>query len=136
MKRINLKVHYPELYQVDCYIELPDDCANLLCDFIREKEAQERTQRNRGSKCMLDNESYIYRHAMQYRQLSDDLERAIERHQLYEAINKLTEVQAKRVYAYYFLGMTHKEIALNEGVDESAVSRSLERALNNLKKYI
>lgn len=135
MKRINLKVYYPELYKVDCYVELPDACVNLLCDFMREKETQERTQRNRGSKCRLDNEKYMYRHALQYRQLSDDLERAIERHQLYEAINKLPEVQAKRVYAYYFLGMTHKEIALNEGVATSTVTQSLDRALNNLKKY-
>ena len=135
MKRINLKVYYPEIYQVDCYIELPDDCADLLDDFLRETESHGRSQRRRASKCRIDNERYLYRHAVQYRQLSDDLEKAVGRHQLYEAINKLPEVQAKRTYAYYFLDMTHREIALNEGVATSTVTQSLDRALNNLKKY-
>jgi RNA polymerase sigma-70 factor (ECF subfamily) len=72
---------------------------------------------------------------VKYKQLKDDLDIAIERQQLYEAINKLPEVQAKRIYAYYFLGMTHEEIALNEGIARSTVTQNLDRALNNLKKY-
>jgi len=135
MKRINLKVHYPEIYEADFYIDVPDDCAGLLDDFLRETAAHERTQRNRGSKHTLDNERYLYHHAVKYKQLKDDLDIAIERQQLYEAINKLPEVQAKRIYAYYFLGMTQKEIALNEGVAQSTVALSLDRALSNLKKY-
>ena len=57
------------------------------------------------------------------------------REQVYAAVTKLPEKQAKRIYARYYLGMTVKEIAEVEGVDPSCVRDSIRRGLKQLGKY-
>ena len=55
--------------------------------------------------------------------------------QVYVAVMKLPEKQAKRIYARYYLGMTVNEIAEVEGVDSSRVQDSIRRGLKQLVKY-
>ena len=55
--------------------------------------------------------------------------------QVYAAVMKLPEKQAKRIYARYYLGMTVNEIAEVEGVDPSRVRDSIRRGLKQLGKY-
>ena len=55
--------------------------------------------------------------------------------QIYAAVMKLPEKQAKRIYARYYLGMTVNEIAEVEGVDPSRVRDSIRRGLKQLAKY-
>ena len=57
------------------------------------------------------------------------------REQVYAAVMKLPEKQAKRIYARYYLGMTVNEIAEVEGVDPSRVRDSIRRGLKQLVKY-
>ena len=57
------------------------------------------------------------------------------REQVYAAVTKLPEKQAKRIYARYYLGMTVNEIAEVEGVDPSRVRDSIRRGLKQLVKY-
>ena len=57
------------------------------------------------------------------------------REQVYAAVMKLPEKQAKRIYARYYLGMTVNEIAEVEGVDPSRVRDSIRRGLKQLGKY-
>lgn len=63
-------------------------------------------------------------------------ERKLTMEELHAAITKLPDKQAKRLNAYYFLGMSKAEIARAEGVNKSQVSRSINRALESLKKYL
>ena len=56
--------------------------------------------------------------------------------QVYAAVMKLPEKQAKRIYARYYLGMTVNEIAEVEGVDPSRVRDSIRRGLKQLVKYL
>ena len=63
-------------------------------------------------------------------------ERKLTLEELHAAITKLPDKQAKRLNAYYFLGMSKAEIARAEGVNKSQVSRSINRALESLKKYL
>ena len=53
---------------------------------------------------------------------------------LYTAINKLPEVQRRRLYLYFFEGLTFRRIAELEGVGFVTISRSVERALDALRK--
>ena len=53
----------------------------------------------------------------------------------WRAVMKLPEIQAKRIYARYYLGMTVNEIAEVEGVDPSRVRDSIRRGLKQLGKY-
>ena len=55
--------------------------------------------------------------------------------QVYAAVMRLPEKQAKRIYARYYLGMTVNEIAEVEGVDPSCVRDSIRRGLKQLGKY-
>ena len=52
--------------------------------------------------------------------------------QVYAAVMKLPEKQAKRIYARYYLGMAVNEIAEVEGVDPSRVRDSIRRFLIDL----
>ena len=55
--------------------------------------------------------------------------------QVYAAVMKLPEKQAKRIYARYYLGMAVNEIAEVEGVDPSRVRDRIRRGLKQLVKY-
>lgn len=56
--------------------------------------------------------------------------------ELHAAIAKLPDIQAKRIYAYYFLEMTKTEIARAEGVSVKAVCNSIAQALKNLENEL
>jgi len=55
---------------------------------------------------------------------------------LYSAMEKLSEVNRRRVYLYHFCGLTCREIADIEKVHHTTISRSLQQALNVLKGYL
>lgn len=63
-------------------------------------------------------------------------ERKITMQELHAAIASLPDLQAKRIYAHFILGMKKKDIALAEGVDEKAVRGAIERGLKNMEKYL
>ena len=72
-------------------------------------------------------------------QLKDLADREIEfelRHEVREALSVLTETQRDRVYQYFFMGLNYRDIATREGVTSSAVSESINRALEKLKIFL
>ena len=52
----------------------------------------------------------------------------LEYQKLYEAIEKLPEIQRRRLRMYFFEGMTLKEIAAKEGCKYQRIQKSIERA--------
>lgn len=63
-------------------------------------------------------------------------ERKITNKELYTALNNLSEKQTRRIYAHFFLGMSKYAIAKAEGVDESAIRRSINAGLKRMKQYL
>lgn len=57
------------------------------------------------------------------------------RYVLDEAMKTLTDIQRKRVYLYYYKGLSEREIAAIEGVSYKQVRKSLVQAQKKLKKY-
>lgn len=55
---------------------------------------------------------------------------------LYTAIDKLPELQRRRLLLYYYGGLTYRQIADLEGVSITAIGRAIERALFTLKKLL
>lgn len=55
---------------------------------------------------------------------------------LYEALKALSDSQKRRIYRRFWERKSCSEIARLEGVDESAVRRSIERGLRQLKKKL
>ncbi len=56
--------------------------------------------------------------------------------QLHAAIASLPDKQAKRIYAYFFLGMSKAAIATAEGVNKSQVTRSVSKALKKMETFL
>ena len=54
---------------------------------------------------------------------------------LYLAIQCLLPMHRRRIVMYFFDGMTHAEIAQVEGCSKGAVKRSIDRAIEELKKF-
>lgn len=67
--------------------------------------------------------------------VEDEVEATIEKDNLLKAIDKLSDCSKRRLYAYYYFGKTHREIAVEEGVNRNAVEKSIYCALKKLKKY-
>jgi len=66
-----------------------------------------------------------------------DLYEKIERDaRLYEAIDKLTEAQKRRLRLYYFRGLKYREIAELEGVNLASIGQSIRLALKQLCKLL
>ena len=66
-----------------------------------------------------------------------DLYEKIERDaRLHEAIDKLTEVQKRRLCLYYFRGLKYREIAELESVNTASIGQSIRHALKQLYKLL
>lgn len=67
--------------------------------------------------------------------LEDMVIRQIEIEILQEAMQSLTEVQKERLHLYFFERMTTREIADKIGVSQNVVWKSIQGAINSLKKF-
>ena len=117
MKKINLKEFYP-FYKDDTFIEVSDEVEKLL----RESALLEEAYRIR-----------TYRHKAFY---SLDYGDNIERKALIAVLSSLPKKQARRIYALFFMGMSVTEIAKAEGVHKSQVTRSIDKGLRSMKKFL
>jgi len=136
MATINLRDYYP-WYTHDEFIEVPDVIAAELFADRRYNKTHERTMR-RNKVYSLDAEDGT--EIMASIRSTDNPEAVfvlMERHCLLcRALNSLPEIQGRRVEAHYMFGKSQKEIAKSEGVSEEAVSKSIEKGLTAMKKYL
>jgi len=124
MALINLQDFYP--FCEDCVIEVSDEVA----EFLRESERQERSyirylQRYRAYYSLNIHDAFI--------SPVEIFERKHEIEELYAAIDSLPDKQGRRIYAYFILGFSQKEIAQLEGVDASVVCRSIQAGIEKMK---
>lgn len=137
MKKINLREQYPDFYSVDTYVEVPDEVAECIWECDRREAAYWRRTYYHKAFYSLDRGDGIEYDAI-FSSVTpwEVYERKLTLAQLHAAIATLPDKQAKRLNAYYFLGMSKAEIARAEGVNKSQVTRSIDRALKTLKKYL
>lgn len=133
---INLRDFYP-YYTCDALVEVSDEIGTVLLESKREEKnywnrlgyhkAYYSLDRGDGieydtvEKPMTPEEALIHKALMA---------------ELYAAFASLPDKQAKRLYAFFFLGMSKAEIARAEKVDERAVRDSIERGLKKMEKYL
>lgn len=60
----------------------------------------------------------------------------IQAEQLHKAIKDLPKIQRRRLWFYYFEDMTYEQIARKEGCTKMPVKRSIEVAIERLKKEL
>lgn len=132
MKKINLRKYYPH-YTQDMMVEVHDEVAELLQEFIRAEDAQRiRTYRHKAMYSLeLMNE--LREFPAEGPLPEEILEQSNMRELLYQGLRSLPEKQRSRLIAYYFLGMSKAEIARNEGSSVNSVKEGIQRALRNLQ---
>lgn len=142
MTIINLRDFYP-FYRQDTFIEVTEEVAEALAAAERMERNYMRRMFYNQSQYSLDADDGIEAKASsENKMLSPVLSpettmELMERHcRLCRALNSLPEAQGRRVEAHYFLGQSQKEIAKNEGVSENAVSKSIMKGLQAMKKFL
>ena len=136
MKTINLRDFY-YWYTQDEFIEVSDEvAAELLADKRYEKAHDRRMRRNKSYS--LDVEADI--EAASFVCSTDNPAAVLEIKErfcrLCRALNSLSEIQGRRIEAHYILGMSQRDIAKAEGVNERRVRQSINRGLAAMKVFM
>ena len=133
---INLRDFYP-FYTCDAFIDVPDEIGAVLLESKREENNYLRRMYRHKAHYSLDRSDGIENSVLFVAMTPEELyERKVTMEQLYAAIDTLPDKQAKRIYAYFFLGMSKTAIAKAEGVNESAIRKSLDRALRDIEIFL
>ena len=136
MKKVNLRDLYPDVYKTDHFVEVTEDVLETIRAAERAEAAYDRRRYRYKAYYSLDCDNGIENAILMKPQTPEMLlEEKQFQEQVYAAVMKLPEKQAKRIYARYYLGMTVNEIAEVEGVDPSRVRDSIRRGLKQLVKY-
>jgi RNA polymerase sigma factor (sigma-70 family) len=136
MKKINLRELYPDVYTTDFFVDVTEEVMETIRAAERAETAYERKMYRYKAQYSLDCENGIENAVLLKPQTPEMvLEEKQFQEQVYAAVMKLPEKQAKRIYARYYLGMTVNEIVEVEGVDPSRVRDSIRRGLKQLVKY-
>ena len=136
MKKVNLRDLYPDVYKTDHFVEVTEDVLETIRDSERAEAAYDRRMYRYKAHYSLDCDNGIENAILMKPQTPETLlEEKQFQEQVYAAVMKLPEKQAKRIYARYYLGMAVNEIAEVEGVDPSRVRDSIRRGLKQLVKY-
>lgn len=136
MKKVNFKKYYDHI-TTDTYHDVPDEVFNILEEYRKAEQAYHSKINYHKAYYSLDCDDGI-EHSALFVSLSPDeiYERKLTTEQLHAAIATLPDKQAKRIYAHYFLGMSITAIAKAEGVNKSQITRSINRGLSHLEKYL
>ena len=136
MKKVNLRDLYPDVYKNDHFVEVTEDVLETIQAAERAEAAYDRRVYRYKAHYSLDCDNGIENAILMKPQTPEMLlEEKQFQEQVYAAVMKLPEKQAKRIYARYYLGMTVNEIAEVEGVDPSRIRDSIRRGLKQLAKY-
>ena len=135
MKKINLRDYYP-YYSQDMIVEVPDEVALLLREYMLLEEAYRiRTYRYKAF-YSLDRDEGIEREILQKPLNPAEIwEQRQMTELIYKGLSKLPVKQRQRIYAHFFLGMSKADIAKAEGTHKSRITRSIEAGLRSLEKY-
>lgn len=136
MKRINLKDYYDHI-SIDTYINVPDEVYDIFEAYRKAEQAYQSKRHYHKAYYSLDRDDGVEHRALFVSLSPDEIyERKLTNEQLHAAITTLSDKQAKRIYAHFFLGMSKAVIAKSEGVNKSQVTRSINKGLSHIEKHL
>ena len=137
MKEINLRELYPDTYNTDTLVEVADEVWAVIRSSQRAETAYERRKFRHKAHYSLNREDGIENDALNRPLTADEiLEQKQLREEVYAALMQLPVIQARRIYARFYLGMTVAEIARIEGADRRRVWESIRRGLKKLARLL
>lgn len=135
MTTINLRDFYPWCKK-DEFVEITDEMLEAMKTADRQQEAYRRRTYRYKAQFSLDcndgMENAVLNHSPSPEEIYIKKETARE---LFVAIEKLTKIQQRRLFAYYFEGLTFRRIAEMEGVSHGSITHSLKAVLKKLKGF-
>ena len=129
MQKINLRDLYPDVYKTDVFVDVAEEVLAVIQSQQQADAAYERRKFRYKAHYSLDREDGIENDALTPEEV---MEQKQLREEMYAALMQLPFIQAQRIYARFYLGMTVAEIAKVEGVDRRRVWASIRRGLKKL----
>lgn len=133
MKQVNLRELYPDSYEDNEYVDVSDEVYETLCEFERKEAAIARQKHRHEAELEI----------MPQASLKEFVESAealvlnkLTVEELDRLLKSLPEKQAKRVYDYFYLGLTTTQIAAKENTPSRRIAESIQRGLMNLRERI
>lgn len=122
------------LKQITPFVELSKDYVVVRNDYRRNDRKFE-YRSTVGNQFSTDDDFEEHHPEAVTGSVEDDLIREYDYKELQSALRSLPDVQRRRVEKYFFEGMTVREIAAEEMVNHTAVVRSIQVALKNMKNF-
>jgi len=114
-------------------VEVSTSVKELLEQSDRQIRSQRRQDRRHLDFAVQTDEELLSSLLPAQEDTADLLERIERDTRLYEAIDRLTEIQRRRLCLYYFDGLSYRQIARLEGVTHRTVISTIEHSLNRLR---
>ena len=116
------------------------DVTTAVKELLEQSDRQIRSQQ-RQDRRHLANEEYIdgltdTTAAYPHEDFADLVTKMDRQKQLYSALQVLSKVQWRRLYFYFFVGLSYRQIAVKESVSHNSVARSIEQGIKKLRKQI
>ena len=133
MQKINLRDLYPDVYKTDACVDGAGEGRAVIQRQQQADAAYERLKFRHKAHYSLGREDGIENDALA-RPLTPEevMEQKQLREEVYAALMQLPAIQARRIYARFYLGMTVAEIARIEGANRRRVWDSIRRGLKKL----
>ena len=137
MQKINLRDLYPDVYKTDVFVDVAEEVLTAIRDQQQDDAAYERRKFRHKAYYSLNRGDGIENAALNQPPTPEEiLEQKQLKEEVYAALMELPAIQARRIYARFYLGMRVSEIARIEGADRRRVWESIRRGLKKLARLL
>ena len=137
MQKINLRDLYPDVYNTDVFVDVAEEVLSAIRDQQQDDAAYERRKFRHKAYYSLNRGDGIENDALNQPPTPEEiLEQKQLKEEVYAALMQLPAIQARRIYARFYLGMKVTEIARIEGADRRRVWDSIRRGLKKLARLL
>ena len=137
MQKINLRDLYPDVYNTDVFVDVAEEVLSAIRDQQQDDAAYERRKFRHKAYYSLNRGDGIENDALNQPPTPEEiLEQKQLKEEVYAALMQLPAIQARRIYARFYLGMRVSEIARIEGADRRRVWDSIRRGLKKLARLL
>ena len=137
MQKVNLRDLYPDTYKTDVFVDVTEEVLATIRGQEQDDAAYERRKFRYKAYYSLNRGDGIENDAINQPPTPEEiLEQKQLKEEVYAALMELPAIQARRIYARFYLGMRVSAIARIEGADRRRVWDSIRRGLKKLARLL
>jgi len=134
MKELLLVEKYKTADKEHIYVEISTSVQELLTQTDRKMRSQRRQDRRHHTEYIEGFSDFTI--FIPQESIVDLIIKTDNYQKLYSGINKLSQIQRRRIILYYFHGLTYCQVAEFENVSYVAVMKSIAQAIKKLRKIL